>query len=271
MEFTKMQGAGNDFIFLLDLDLRYFGLESKIAKNMCDRHFGVGADGLVLVRKSNIADIKMVIINSDGSLANMCGNATRCFGKYVYEKGIVEKELITLETGDGIKELSLKVKDNKVYEVKVCMGEGSFEGDKIPLNNKKDLINEEIVINGDIIKMTSVLVGVPHTVIIDSMYDVIKGKEIEKFELFSEGTNVNFVTIKDRENINVDTWERGAGATLACGTGCSASVLITNKLGLTSNRVNVKVPGGNLIIEINDGKIYMIGNSEFICEGIMYQ
>lgn len=271
MEFTKMQGAGNDFIFLLDLDLRYYKLESKIARTVCDRHYGIGADGLVLVRKSTVADIKMVIINADGSLANMCGNATRCFGKYVYEKGIIEKENISLETGDGIKNLQLKIVDNKVCEVKVAIGKGSFSGKDIPLSNKDSLINEEVLINGEGINMTSALVGVPHTVIINSDYDVVKGKEIEKFYLFKEGTNVNFVTIIDKNNIEVKTWERGAGATLACGTGCSASVLVTNKLGLTSNKVNVKAPGGNLIIEIVDGEIYMSGGAEFVFEGIMYQ
>lgn len=270
MEFTKMQGAGNDFIFLLDLDMRYSKLESKIAKRLCDRHFGIGADGLVLVRKSSIADIKMVIINADGSLANMCGNATRCFAKYVYEKGIIKKDTILLETGDGIKEIKLTIKNDKVKEIRVHMGVGSFKGKDIGLDKKQSLINEKININGDIINMTSVLVGVPHTIIIDSPYDISKGKEIEKHHLFKEGTNVNFIRILDQNNIEVKTWERGAGATLACGTGCSASVLVTNKLGLTSDSVNVFVPGGELKIEIINKNIYMIGQAEFICEGIMY-
>lgn len=271
MEFTKMHGAGNDFIFLLDLDLRYFNLESKIAKIVCDRHYGIGADGLVLVRKSNIADIKMVIINADGSHANMCGNATRCFAKYVYEKGIVEKDTINLETDDGIKQLTLKVKDGKVNEVKVCMGRGSFDGKNIPLSGYDKLINQGILINDEIITMTSVLVGVPHTVLINSHLDVDNGKDIEHLDIFPEGTNVNFVKIIDRNNIEVKTWERGAGATLACGTGCSASVLVTYKLGLTSNNVTVNVPGGIIKIEILEDEIYMIGGSEFICEGIMNQ
>lgn len=273
MEFTKMHGTGNDFIFLLDLDNEYVGQECDLAKKLCHRRFGIGADGVVLVRKSEIADIKMEIINSDGSGANMCGNAIRCFGKYVYEKGLVCKKVISVETGDGIKELELKInEDNNVESVKVYMGEITFDGSLIPLKDKKQLIDEEITVNGKSYKASSILVGVPHTIIFvdDENYDVTEGKYIEKYDLFEEGTNVNFVKVIDDENILVRTWERGAGATYSCGTGCSASVVICNKLKFTKDKVRVKVPGGELNIEIVDNSIYMIGDAKFICSGIAY-
>lgn len=272
MEFVKMHGTGNDFIFLLDLDNNYSGQESSIAKKLCHRRFGIGADGIVLVRKSTIADIKMVIVNSDGSSANMCGNAIRCFGKYVYEKGIIPKSSILVETGDGVKKLELTIENNKVSTVKVYMGEINFDGSLIPLKNKKELINEDINVNGKVYKASSILVGVPHTVIFveDENYDVTEGKYIEKYDLFKNGTNVNFVKVIDDNNILVRTWERGAGFTYSCGTGCSASVVVCNKLKMTKDKVNVKVPGGNLVIELEGTSIYMIGNAEFICSGTAY-
>ena len=241
MKFTKMHGTGNDFIFLLDLNNEYVGQEESLAKKLCHRRFGIGADGLVLVRNSNVADIQMVIINSDGSRANMCGNAIRCFGKYIYERNIVTKDLISVETGDGIKKLELTITNGIVKGVKVYMGEISFDGLLVPLKNKSELIDEEINVNGKKYNATSILVGVPHTVI--------------------------FV---DDENIIVKTWERGAGATYSCGTGCSASVVVSNKLNLTKKKVNVKVPGGDLRIEIEGNSIYMIGDASFICDGRAY-
>lgn len=273
MEFTKMHGTGNDFIFIFDLENEYIGQESSLAKKLCHRRFGIGADGVVLVRKSNLADIKMEIINSDGSRANMCGNAIRCFGKYVYEKGLVCKNILSVETGDGVKELELKIdKNNKVESVKVYMGEISFDGSLIPLKDKKQLIDEKITVNGKDYKASSILVGVPHTIIFvdDENYDVTEGRYIEKYDLFKEGTNVNFVKVIDDENILVRTWERGAGATYSCGTGCSASVVICNKLNLTKDKVKVKVPGGELNIEIVGSSIYMIGDAKFICSGVAY-
>lgn len=273
MEFTKMHGTGNDFIFILDLDNKYNGEEGNIAKKLCHRRFGVGADGIVLVRKSDIADIKMKIINSDGSDANMCGNAIRCFGKYVYEKGLIVNERISVETGDGIKELELKVNnEGKVESIKVYMGEISFDGSLVPLKGKEQLIDDNINVNGKDYKASAILLGVPHTVIFvdEENYDVTEGKYIEKYDLFMEGTNVNFVKVINDENILVRTWERGAGATYSCGTGCSASVVISNKLKLTKDKVRVKVPGGELFIEIIDKSVYMIGDSEFICNGVAY-
>lgn len=270
MKFTKMQGIGNDFIFIEDFNNEILLSEREIAEKVCNRHFGIGADGLVIVRNSKIADMKMVIINSDGSRANMCGNAIRCFGRYCYDKGYVKREKFTVETGDGIKEIELiKDSNDNFTNVRVYMGEPSYEGDRIPLNNKKELINEKINLNNKEYTLTSVLVGVPHTIIIEDniKYDVNEGKLIEKYEFFKEGTNVNFVKVIDRNNIDVRTWERGAGSTLACGTGTCASVVVANRFDLVDNKVVANLPGGKLTIELINNGIYMTGNAEYICEG----
>lgn len=273
MNFIKMQGLGNDFIFIIDNENKLIDTETEIAKKVCDRRFGVGADGLVIIRKSNIADSKMVIINSDGSRANMCGNAIRCFAKYLYEVGLVEKNLISIETGDGIKYVELYINDtNKVELVKVNMGKASFKAEDIPLKSKESVINEKVKINEKEYQLTTLLMGVPHTVLINNNeeYSISEGKIIERHNLFIEGTNVNFVKVIDINNIEVKTWERGAGATLACGTGCCASVVALRKLGLCSNKVDVETLGGNLIVEIINDDVYMIGSAEFICKGELY-
>lgn len=269
MEFYKMHGAGNDFIFVEDFNYEIKD-ECNLAKKVCNRHFGIGADGLIIVRKSEKSSAKMVIINSDGSRANMCGNAIRCFGKYVYENKIVDNTNFSVETGDGIKQIQLILKDNKVEYVRVYMGKPSFEGKKIPLNNLDNLIDKEVIIDDEKYIMTTLLMGVPHTIIFENNkeYKVNEGAKIEKFNLFKEGTNVNFVKVNDKNHIRVNTWERGAGATLACGTGCCASAVVAKKLGYVhGDEIFVKAPGGNLIIEVLDDGVYMSGPAEFICKG----
>ncbi|MBD7913628.1 diaminopimelate epimerase [Clostridium sp. Sa3CUN1] len=269
MNFIKMQALGNDFILIDDSDEKIIENEIQIAKKVCNRKFGVGADGLVIVRESNYGHKKMIIINSDGSRANMCGNAIRCFAKYLYEIEFIKGNKLLIETGDGIKEVELYLKNNKVDLIKVKMGKVSFKGEDIPLKLKEELINEEILINNKLYKITSLLIGVPHTILINNNneYTIDDGKIIEKHDLFLEGTNVNIVKIIDKGNIEVKTWERGAGATLACGTGCCASVATLNKFGLANNKVKVKTLGGNLEVNIINEEIYMIGGAEFICKG----
>lgn len=274
MDFYKMQGAGNDFVFIEDFDNNIV-YECELAKKLCDRHFGIGADGLVIVRKSELADSKMVIINSDGSRANMCGNAIRCFGKYIYENNIINDTKFSVETGDGVKDIEIILEKNKVKYVRVYMGKASYDGENIPLNNLENLINTDVRVEDKVYKMTTVLMGVPHTVIFEENeeYDVVEdGSKIEKLNLFKEGTNVNFVKIIDKNHIRVNTWERGAGATLACGTGCSASVVISKKLGLvdSSNEIFVKAPGGELIIEVLGDHVYMKGPAKVVFKGEVY-
>lgn len=271
MNFYKMQGAGNDFVFVEDFD-NTIKDECKLAVKLCDRHFGIGADGLVLVRKSNVAKAKMVIINSDGSRANMCGNAIRCFGKYVYEHKIVTETKFPVETGDGVKVIEIILDDQKVKYVKVYMGVPSYEAKDIPLNEVDSLIDSEIKANDKSYKATTLLMGVPHTVIFetDREYDVInEGPALEKHKYFKEGSNINFVKVIDDTHIRVNTWERGAGFTLACGTGCSASVVAAKRLGLVdkNKEIFVKASGGELIIEVIGDDVYMKGPAEIAFEG----
>jgi diaminopimelate epimerase len=264
-----MQGLGNDFIIIEDYNDKFINNEIEIAIKVCHRRFGVGADGLVIIRKSKIADSKMIIINSDGSRANMCGNAIRCFAKYLYEVKNINNDEITIETGDGVKKVNLILHNNNVELVRVNMGKGSFDGKDIFLRDKNTLIDEEVIINNKVYKLTSLLMGVPHTILINNKdeYSIEDGTIIEKCELFTEGTNVNLVKRFDYNNIEVRTWERGVGATLACGTGCCASVVALNKLGMCSNKVNVKTLGGPLVVEIINDEVYMIGEANFICKG----
>ena len=268
MRFTKMQGSGNDFIVIEDFNNEILDINA-LAKKLCDRHFGIGADGILVVRKSEIADTQMIIINADGSYASMCGNGIRCFAKYVWEKGIAQEKEIKIETGDGVKIAYLTIEDNEVKQVTINMGHFSFEPKAIPLSIEEEIVDKEVVINNKDYNISTVLMGVPHTVLYGEInsFDVQEGKFIEKHNLFPQGTNVNFSQVIDRQNIKVKTWERGAGPTLACGTGCCAAVVVGNKLGLIDNKVKVEVPGGALQIEITNSGVLMTGPAVITFEG----
>jgi diaminopimelate epimerase len=264
MNFVKMNGNGNDFIVINDIENKLIGKEAEIAKNLCDRHFGIGADGILLVRKSDVSDIKMVIINSDGSYASMCGNGIRCFAKYVYDNNIIKNEIINIETGDGIKSAKLKAENGQIKRVSINMGIPSFEIKDIPAIADDKIINKKIVVCEKQYAITSMLMGVPHTVVIGKLddYKIEEGKAIEKLSIFPKGTNVNFCEVISRDKINVKTWERGAGPTLACGTGSCACVAACKELGLTGSKVEVHVPGGILFIEMTTEGIIMTGPAE---------
>ena len=258
MNFIKMQGLGNDFIFIIDKEENYLKDEIEIAKKVCDRRFGIGADGLVIIRNSDLADAKMIIINSSAILTPS-------------PVSIVIFSFLTIETGDGVKIAELFInKDDKVELVRVNMGKPSFKGEDIKLNNKDELIDEVVEINNKKYKLTSLLMGVPHTILINNNeYSMEDGKIIEKYDLFKENTNVNLVKIYSKESIEVRTWERGAGATLACGTGCCASLVALNKLGLCESKAKVTTLGGNLIVEIVNDDVFMTGEATFICSGVV--
>ena len=273
MKFWKLQGIGNDFIAI---DGRDDNINSddygKLAKSVCHRKFSVGADGLLVVKNSNVADIEMVYYNSDGSRASMCGNGLRCFVKFVYDNNIVNKEKIDVDTLDGIKKVKLNLKNKSINTITVNMGYASFKCSDIPINSdKKIFINEEINVFDKNITINCVHMGVPHTVIfVDdiNMDEVYKyGPLIEKHEIFPEGTNVNFVKIIDEKNILVRTWERGCGYTLGCGTGITASVIISNYLKKVKDSVKVTSEGGSIIIDFIDNEAYMTGKAIKICEG----
>ncbi|KHO62622.1 diaminopimelate epimerase [Thermoanaerobacter sp. YS13] len=270
MKFTKMHGLGNDFIVIEALENVDY---SELAIKLCDRHFGIGADGLLVVEPSGIADIRMRIFNADGSEAEMCGNGSRCFAKYVYERGIVKKEKMAVETLAGVIMPEVFVENGKVESVKVYMGNPIFEASKIPVkSDKQKFINEPVKIEGKVYKLTSLRVGVPHTIVFVESLDenMIKelGPKIEKSSLFPQGTNVDFVKVEDKENISVRTWERGVGLTLACGSGACASAVASAVLGKTERNVNVHFKAGKLLVEwLEDNSIYLSGSVEEVFRG----
>lgn len=266
MDFVKMHGLGNDFVFIEDKtgqDKDY----TVLARAMCNRHTGIGADGLVVIVDSRVADVRMRIINSDGSEAEMCGNGIRCFAKYVYDSGIIEKKQFTVETPAGIMEPEITVgADNKAELITINMGRPSFNRSEIPMEGTDGrVLNEDLGVDGENWKITSLLMGVPHTVTyvddVDSV-DIEKiGPLFEKHEAFPKHTNINFAQQMDDRTVKVRTWERGAGATLACGTG-SCSVAVASFLnGRTGREVDIQLPLGTLHIEYReeDGNVYMTG------------
>lgn len=273
MKFNKMQGAGNDFLLFDGVKNKYENY-SKIAKKLCDRRYGVGGDGIMIAEESQIADIKMVYYNSDGSKGEMCGNGIRCFSKFVYEEEIVKKEEITIETGDGVKTAYLTVNDNrsKVDSIMISMGKARLNSKEIPVSiEKEQVIDEKINIAGKDIIFSAVLIGVPHAVIICDDLESIDidglGSEIEKNRLFPKNINVNFIQILSRNRIKIKTWERGAGRTLACGTGSCSGVYISNLLGLVDSEVAVETEGEILKIKLQGDEIFMIGAAETTFKG----
>ena len=266
MDFVKMHGLGNDFVFIEDKtgqDKDY----TALARAMCNRHTGIGADGLIVIVDSRVADVRMRIINSDGSEAEMCGNGIRCFAKYVYDNGIIEKKRFTVETPAGIMEPEITVgADNKAELISINMGRPSFNRSEIPMEGAEGrVLNEDLCVNGANWKITSLLMGVPHTVTYVDDVDTVGIEKIgplfEKHEAFPKHTNINFAQQMDDRTVKVRTWERGAGATLACGTG-SCSVAVASFLnGHTGREVDIQLPLGTLHIEYReeDGNVYMTG------------
>lgn len=273
VQFKKMQGTGNDFIVVKYEDFPFDEKLSQLAERVCNRHFGIGADGLLIVNQSSVADIKMGYYNSDGSIAAMCGNGIRCFSKFVFDEGLIKKEQFSVETLDGIKEIVIIEEKGEVKSVAVNMGQVTYDPEKIPvISEDEHFINKKITVSGQDFIITAVSMGVPHVVIFTEKLDLeeIKffGPLIEKHAIFPKKTNVNFVHRIDMENIVVRTWERGAGYTLACGTGSTSAVAVANKLGLVNNKVNVRVEGGNIKIKIKEsGNLFMEGPAENICSG----
>ena len=277
MKFWKMQGCGNDFIVIDGrFDNRDDNSYSTDALKLCARKFSIGADGFIIVKDSNESDIKMVYYNSDGSRGEMCGNGIRCFSKYVFDNNIITKDKFTVETLGGVKEIILDLNnDNTIKSISVDMGNAFFEPELIPVHelfrDKSRFIDESITVLGKEFKISSILMGVPHTVIFVediSIEDVILyGREIEKHEFFPKKTNVNFVKVIDKNNIYVKTWERGCGYTYGCGTGMTASAIISNYFDKTSKNVSVKSLGGSVDIKINSSGAFMSGTAEKVFEG----
>lgn len=274
MKFTKMHGIGNDYIYINCINQTIQNI-SQYAKFLSDRHFGIGADGVILILPSQVADYRMDMYNADGTVAQMCGNGIRCVGKYVYDNGLTCKKEITIETMAGIKELQLHTKDQEVVSVSVDMGIPIYAVDKIPVNlNQRCIVNWPYHFGNIEYNITCVSMGNPHTVIFFDFdvnnIDVAKiGSMIEHADIFPERTNVEFVNIVDKNNINMRVWERGTGETLACGTGACAAASAAIRCGLCERLVNVHLPGGLLNIawnEISD-HIFMTGSATKVFDG----
>ena len=272
IRFTKMHGAGNDYIYINAIDSCPANLP-ELSNEMSDRHKGVGSDGVVLIMPSDKADFRMRMFNADGSEGEMCGNASRCVAKYVYDKGLTSKQKITLETLAGIKVLEItKVVDEKVREVKVDMGEPSFAPENIPTKSNCEVIDMPISTSLGTLNLTAVGTGNPHGVVImDSVSDLdidSIGPEIQNNELFPRKANIEFVRIINRNEIEMRVYERGSGETMACGTGACASVVATSRLGLTDRRATVHLKGGDLQIHwAENNHVYMTGEAATVFEG----
>ncbi len=279
IKFYKYQATGNDFILIENLDEKIDEKKkSYIAKKLCDRHFGVGADGLLFVEKSKIADVKMRIFNSDGSEAEMCGNGIRCFAKHVYDFNIVRRKIIKIETLAGVKVVEVFTdKKDRVNYVKVDMGKPHFEREKIPAEGKGVLIKEKIKINGGEFEISALNTGVPHVVIfVDNIDDIDVekiGRKIRFHKIFPKGTNVNFIQKIGDKKYRIRTYERGVEKeTLACGTGATACGVLINYLGLDNGEIEITTKGGKIYIEpiVKDGvfeKAYMKGEVGFVFSG----
>lgn len=273
IKFTKMHGLGNDYVYI-DAIHQKIEDEENLARFVSDRHFGIGSDGLILICKSSVADFKMRMFNADGSEAEMCGNGIRCVGKFVYDKGLTSKEVVTIETLAGIKTLKLNVKDGKVETARVDMGEPILESEKIPvISNEMPVKNLKVKADTKEFTFTCVSMGNPHAItVVDSVddFDVQKyGKIIEIDKAFPKKTNVEFIQIIDENNIKMRVWERGAGETLACGTGACGAAVACILNGLTSRNVTIGLLGGDLQIEWNekDNHVYMTGPAVTVFEG----
>ncbi|MEM1515890.1 MAG: diaminopimelate epimerase [Thermoproteota archaeon] len=272
----KMHALGNDYILIDNRDGRISDkILSSLAQRLCRRRFSVGADGLLILHNSSVADVKMRIFNADGSEAEMCGNGIRCLAKYCYENSIVRKSEMSIETLAGIKEVWLHIINGKVLSITVDMGSPIFDGEKIPILSKKKFINEWLDVNGEKFRATCLSVGNPHCVIfvndVASFPVEYYGPKIEKHPLFPKRTNVEFAQIIRPNIIKVRVWERGVGETLACGTGACASVVAGRILGALSNECVVRLLGGDLKIrydEINN-RVFLTGPAEKVYEGII--
>ena len=273
MKFTKMHGIGNDYVYV-NCFKETVENPSGVAVKVSDRHFGIGSDGLILIKPSEVADGKMEMYNADGSQGAMCGNGIRCVAKYMYDYGITDKTSISVETKSGIKYLDLTLKDGKVDTVKVNMGMPILKAAEIPVRFEKErVINEPVFVDGTEWRITCVSMGNPHAI---TYIDDVKGLEIEKIgpkfenhEMFPDRVNTEFVHVIDRKTVEMRVWERGSGETLACGTGACAVAVSSILNGLTEDEVTVKLLGGDLKIfwDQKENTVYMTGSATTVFDG----
>lgn len=273
MEFVKMEGCGNDYVYVNGFNTKIDN-PNKLSEIVSDRHFGIGSDGLIVINPSEVADFKMSMYNADGSEGKMCGNGIRCVAKYVYDYKMTDKEVITVETLAGIKTLKLNVENGKVKTVRVNMGSPIINAKDVPvISDKEKVINEPVVIDSKEYGITCVSMGNPHAITFVDDTDNLKiekiGPGFEKNEIFPDRVNTEFIQIIDRKTIKMRVWERGSGETLACGTGACASVVACVLNNLTDNKVTVKLLGGDLKIEYDtdENTVYMTGPARIAFTG----
>lgn len=273
MKFTKMQGIGNDYVYVNCFEEKVED-PAALAKFVSDRHFGIGSDGLILIKPSKNADFTMDMYNADGSQGEMCGNGIRCVAKYVYDKGLTDKQQISIETLAGIKYLDLTVEDGKVVLVRVDMGEPELIAEKIPvIADSEKVIDAPIEIDGTTYHMTCVSMGNPHAVVyvddVDNLPIEEIGPKFENHERFPRRVNTEFVKVLDRHTVQMRVWERGSAETLACGTGACAVAVSCILNGLTEDEVTVKLLGGDLEIQWDQEKntVYMTGPATVVFDG----
>ena len=273
MKFTKMHGIGNDYVYVNCFEEKVED-PNQTARFVSDRHFGIGSDGLILIKPSDVADFEMDMYNSDGSQGAMCGNGIRCVAKYVYDYGLTDKTQISINTKSGIKYLDLTVEDGKVALVKVNMGAPDTIAKNIPIvSDKEQVIDEPILVDGKEYRMTGVSMGNPHAVV---YIDDVKGLNIEKIgpkfenhKVFPDRVNTEFCKVLDDHTVEMRVWERGAGETLACGTGACAVAVASILNGYTKEEVTIKLLGGDLKIfwDRKENLVYMTGPATVVFDG----
>lgn len=273
MKFTKMQGIGNDYIYINCFEEKVQN-PSELSVKLSERHFGIGSDGIILIEPSEKADCRMDIYNADGSQAMMCGNGIRCVGKYVYERSIAKKDVLKVDTMSGVKTLFLDVQDGKVRSVKVDMGKPAFYAADIPVDYPKEqLIDEPVAFGSEEYRITCVSMGNPHCVLFVDGVNEVKiekiGPKLECDRIFPKRANIEFVQVLSKDEINMRVWERGSGETWACGTGACAAAVACAVNYKTGRSVTVHLKGGDLQIEWDEktDTVRMRGPAEFVFDG----
>lgn len=275
MIFTKMHGLGNDYVCINCFRERVED-PPRFARTLCDRHYGIGADGLILICPSKVSDFKMEIYNSDGSVAGMCGNGIRCLGKYVYDYRLTGKETLSIETKSGIRNMHLHIQDGKACGAMVDMGVPRLNAHSIPILSEKDLvINDPIEVQEKNYRMTGISMGNPHAVIFSEEINGISmeetGRELEFHPRFPERANIEFCHVTARDRMEIRVWERGVGETLACGTGACAAVVASVLNDLTDEEVIVKLLGGELSVRWDRkvNHVFLEGPAVKVFDGVL--
>lgn len=274
MRFTKMHGLGNDYVYV-NCFKEVVENPAEVSRKVSDRHFGIGSDGLILIKPSDKADFRMDMYNADGSQAEMCGNGIRCVGKYVYDYGLTDKGHVSVETLAGIKYLDFQIEDGKVAMVTVDMGAPELTAEKVPVvSDNEQVINENILVDGKEWAMTCVSMGNPHCIVFieepvkDFPLEKI-GPQFENHVRFPKRVNTEFIEVLDRKTANMRVWERGSGETMACGTGACASAVAAVLCGHMDDELTLHLLGGDLMIrwDREQNKVYMTGPATVVFDG----